>query len=362
MIDLSEDDEAHFFPHIYHAAITFKIFIPNKVQERLEAICDTEHFRVTIYHHYYMPVTYVSGPASEFPSFNTSRSVVLVRRYLEEKIGLESDFKSDCIGPSPFHADFITSNTMLSGKLLDITNDVGYKRYLFGCDKSYDGGLSEFYNRFGDTFSLFYYLQHLRSGILDAERKTVETTNALLAESKSGGWFARMRGSIRSGRLIDEINEAGLEDQLYRSYIASALDEAEKEEPTDRFQDLAYHFNELRRFTDPRQNPVIKDIVETSEKRRQGLFQNITVLIAGLVGGVLGAILGSALTYSLTADRHPSLHETNRMARPTIGLPNGMKLMPFDSPTGYCIAPPRPQRNLAVTTNAKALPQCPSSP
>jgi hypothetical protein len=300
VVPLYVADENLFLPHSYWSRLEFDVFIPFKVQERFDARCGTERFSVKIIGHYHIPVTYISGSWNDFDG-SPSTAVVVVRKYLAEKMHA-GEMQCGCIGPSPFHADFFTLSGAKKNKLEDLSELPGYKQYIFTYEKSKSAGLEEFIDRYGDTFALFYHLQNLRSKVIESETDVASATRQLLDNAKTRGWFARLRASMRSGALIDLVNEASLEEQLYQNFIRNEIASADEEEPKAAFDDLSYHFSELRRYGDYQPVSNVQNVVATFEKRRQGLLQNITVLIAGLAGGILGAILGSALTYSLT---HP---------------------------------------------------------
>lgn len=132
VIAIEDEDFVLLSPNVYHTNIDFELHIPLKVQERLEAICDVEHFYVRIYSSYHMPVMYVHGSGSKVSEIAPSTQVILIRRYLAEKLKGKA-LTVHCIGPRPFHADFACISGGTGRRLIDITEDEGYKLYLFEC-------------------------------------------------------------------------------------------------------------------------------------------------------------------------------------------------------------------------------------
>ena len=301
--------EPMFFPHVYYIDINFDLHIPFKIQERIGAVCDVEHFQVNIHSSYYMPVMYVYKKMGSSDQSLPSTSVVLVRKYLAEKLE-DSPITLHCIGPSPFHANFVCSNADKAPGLTDISIDSGYKFYIYKCEGN-DFSLESFKNKYGDTFSLFYKLCDARSRGMTYEFRALEQATNLLGFDKERGIFSALKRAWKSKSTIDDINTNMFSDQLCRSDIRSNLEEARESEPTQTFIDLSYHFKELQRFSRDDPYKSLTEIVKTYEARRQSNLQNFAVLVSGLAGGVLGAILGSALTFALTG------HSQSNQGNPT---------------------------------------------
>lgn len=292
-----EDDGSYDYPNTYWVRIAFGLYIPLKVQERLNAPCGIEKISVLIVNHYHAPVCYVYS-SEGLENFDPSTGIMLVRRYLEEKLK-GSALKFGSIGPSPFHARFWTTGGEKE-RLILVGREPGYKDYVFTYDKSSTSGLTEFTDRYGDEFSLFYYLHNVRRASLHLQ-SAILTESRRLIENPAAEGCGKAHSLIRAGTSIDQLNRDVMSDQLYRKEMTSLILERGESEPTESFDDIEYHFRELTRFSKEEQHTVAKDVIRTMEARRQSFFQNVSVLVSGLFGGIIGALLGSMLTYVLTS-------------------------------------------------------------
>lgn len=294
---LIEDDAEHWYPNVYWVRIKFDIFIPEKVQERLNAKCGAERFGVYIENHYHLPVTYAYASQGS-SAFDGSTAIILLRRYLEEKLA-EASVKFGTIGPSPFHANFFTI-CGTEDALIKLQAGPGYTNYVFEYETTSSQGLREFADRYGDVLSLFYELHNLRRRSLRLQSSILSDTSTLIKQPEEAGRLSRIRRLLELGPKHDQISEAIFNDQLCRDHMANLLSEARERDYDQPYNDLESHFRELGRFQRETPYSGALDILKTSELRRQNFLSNTAILIAGLFGGVVGAILGSSLTYVLT--------------------------------------------------------------
>lgn len=297
MIYLGDDeaDQIIGFPHIYNAILSFKLFIPTKIQEEIGIVCPTENFHIFINHNYHFPVTYILTSERDGESY-ASDSIVLVRKYLEQKFA-NKELLCGCIGPSPFHAEFFLKPSMNSPqRLTNITAAPGYRQYEFECEFDGDVAFIQFIERFGDTLSLFYDLQNDRSFGLDRELDVSNATDELLGLKV--GFFQRLANVSKARLLVDRIHAGIWSEERNRQNISTQLDEARDSEISGEYSDLEYHFKELRRFSQDRIFDSTSRIASTFEARRQALFGNASILVGGLFGGILGALLTYLLSIS----------------------------------------------------------------
>lgn len=176
------DEIEYLYPNTYWTRICFDLHIPNKVQERLDAVCGSESISIRIENHYHFPVAYVYNERC-VDLFEGSTAVILVRRYLEEKLR-DSTLAFGCTGPSPFHANFLA----VPGEemcLAAAPSAVGYREYLFTFMGDKSDALDEFCSRYGDEFSLFYYLHNIRRKSIELHSSIIDNSHELMELSSA---------------------------------------------------------------------------------------------------------------------------------------------------------------------------------
>jgi hypothetical protein len=305
-----------------------------------------ETFSVYIENHYHLPVTYAYSDEVE-AGFDGSAAIVLLRRYLEDKLK-ESNVKFGSIGPSPFHARFFTIKSDQTS-LVRLPTGVGYTDYVFEHESDNDGGLRAFVERYGDTLSLFYELHNMRRRALRLQEAILTRSRDLVDDGEGKGLWSKVWRPVALGKTHNSISKDVLSDQLCRDHMVHLLAEAGESEDNDEFTDLDGHFRELKRFS--RDTPYARatDILKTSELRRQNFFSNAAVLVAGLFGGIIGALLGSLLTYNLTTSTSLHQHgaELDPARMPTLSAPQTLLL---EKP-GQTLPEPLRARDEAVMRN-----------
>lgn len=290
------DGEEYVYPNIYWVKVEFNLFIPKKVQERLDADCGVENIRFNIENHYHSPVAYISSTKHD-ENFDPSSSVILVRRYLEEKFE-NSDIKFGSIGPSPFHATF-WSTAGKETSLNEITFDAGYRTYIFTFEGESKNPVGEFSSRYGDDLSLFYYLHNIRRKSLNLQSSIIDESQDLISDQGDQKFWRKILGYTSLGARYDAISRDIMHDSLYRNEMTSLLDDREEEDLIKSFSDIKIHFGELQRYSKNEPYSAAKSIISTAEMRRMNFLSNTSTLVSGLFGGIVGAILGSLLTFLL---------------------------------------------------------------
>lgn len=116
-IDLSEDlpniqNGPGFFPTPLYMYIEFEVYIPFRIQAQLLGQevrmlrTFSEKFKISIYHTYDFPVTFVE-PLEPSQQATPSQAVRIVREFLDQEFkNSKSEYiRFEYLGPSPFHAD-----------------------------------------------------------------------------------------------------------------------------------------------------------------------------------------------------------------------------------------------------------------
>lgn len=112
-----DEDDPNYFPLIGNTTINFDIMIPERLQEKYSIFgrgdAGVENFHVSILFGSGLPVTYISydvkGGEAACHKYEPSTSVVFIREYLKEKLRGDKKIEFQCLGPSPFHADFFVT-------------------------------------------------------------------------------------------------------------------------------------------------------------------------------------------------------------------------------------------------------------
>jgi hypothetical protein len=291
------DTLEYAYPNIYWVRIRFSLFIPKKVQERLEADCGVEKINVIIENHYHMPVTYIYS-ATKDKNFDPSSAVVLARKYLEEKLA-NSKLTFGSIGPSPFHATFwsVEGNEV---SLSDITSEAGYRTYVFSFEGKSKDPVRCFSSRYGDDLSLFYYLHNIRRKSIRLQGAIIDESQALISDQDEEKFWPKILGLASLGSRYDSISRDIMHDSLYRNEMSSLIEERGEEDITNSYSDIKVHFQELQRYSNNEPYSSAKSIISTAEMRRMNFLSNTSTLVSGLFGGIVGAVLGSLLTFLLT--------------------------------------------------------------
>lgn len=100
------------FNEIGEKIIEFELYIPKRIQEELSSFkkeeIDTEKFGIIIQDSFHGPVTFVE-PINSKDLDNPSFAVQVTREFLRREFEKysSSNMEFTCIGPSPFHAEFI---------------------------------------------------------------------------------------------------------------------------------------------------------------------------------------------------------------------------------------------------------------
>lgn len=302
ILERSDHKVAVPIPHGTRSGASFDIYLPFRVQETTFQVCDVEHLHVDIVYGYELPITVISYDwPDEEGDARPSMSVALVRKFLEKKLSSET-FKCDCIGPSPFHADFTMNESNLDeGHFIrDLSESSrGYSDIELVCPPGSSLLSSLYAANMPDIFSKFYYLSELRVRTLRSHTKINDNATKLLSSEDIEKPLSRFRLMRTQRKIIDSINSAVFKEMLLRMDIENAVSEGVRsatltEGPLSRF------FDEYKSLSTENRWSKFTEVAKFFEEQNQKTLSNITAVVAGIVGGVLGSIIGSLATYILT--------------------------------------------------------------
>jgi hypothetical protein len=166
--------EENFFPIYARLEISFDIFLPVRVQEKYTSAWrgdDVETLNVRIIYKGHLPVMYVhypvTGDATNVRRFSPSTAIVVVRKYLDDKLKDNPEVQVQVLGPSPFHADLFIGPAPAAEttEFLDLTRPGdGYGTfYLTTAAKSASDRMTFFIEAYHHTLSSFYFVIQLRN-------------------------------------------------------------------------------------------------------------------------------------------------------------------------------------------------------
>ncbi len=183
------------FPLLYGFNLSFNIYIPKRVQassiNESEDDIDTgtEKFKVNFIHSWHGPLTYIECVDAD-NNTSPSSAVRVVREYLiKEFSSLDTYIYLDCIGPSPFHANFSlydNDEPLESEKafILEHTKLRGYDQLSFKYHnpkiESEDEALEYLFDSLSDELSFYYFLQINRSSEIHDWSNIQELMHSLL--------------------------------------------------------------------------------------------------------------------------------------------------------------------------------------
>jgi hypothetical protein len=300
-----------FYPMFSSLVIRFNIIVPLRFQEKYtlggRTADGVETFHVRVIYQGSMPVTYihytVKGGEEEARNYSPSTAVVVVRKFLEEKLEGHPTVLFQTLGPSPFHADIfvdqITPTTMEIAKDLTLPGD-GYRTLYFrSAEKSSGARIADFASKHQGGLAAFYMLVRLRNHAHRLRRSVTDGALDLLQPPEQKGRWAAFQHWRGYRERIDAVFEALLQEKLNR--VAQDRSEADlnKDDTVER-SSLFYQFIE-RELSETTQMPDedIRELLIMLEERRRGYFENLSTLVSGLIGGLLGAALGAFLTFGL---------------------------------------------------------------
>jgi hypothetical protein len=235
--------------------------------------------------------------------------VVVVRKFLEEKLRNHPVVLFQMLGPSPCHVNvFIDASKTPTS---DVAKDLslvgwGYRTLFFAVSATTpEQQIDRLVNEHNEVLAAFYMLVRLRNHSRALRETVTDGALDLLRPPKRSGRWAMFQHWRGYRERIDAVFEALLQEKLNR--VAQDRHEAgiREDEQVDT-SSLFYPFIE-REIGDPTKMPDedIRELLIMLEERRRGYFENASTLVSGLVGGLLGATLGAFLTFGLADHSGP---------------------------------------------------------
>jgi hypothetical protein len=310
--DEGEKDEDGTTAVFSSLVISFDIIVPLRFQGKYTTSSTgtadgIETFHVKVVHEGSMPVAYVhytvDGSEEEVHDFSPSTAVVVVRKFLEEKLKDHPIILFQLLGPSPFHADvFIEPSKAPTDDAAEDLTLVGggYRTFYFRSDATTPSErIDRLVSDHHACIAAFYEVVSLRNHSRSLRAAVTDGALDLLKPVKGRGRWATFQHWRGYRERIDAVFEALLQEKLNR--VAQDHFEAtiRRDEIIDR-SSLFYSAIE-KELSEKEQMPDddIRELLVMLEERRRGYFENASTLASGLVGGLLGAALGAFLTFGL---------------------------------------------------------------
>jgi hypothetical protein len=311
-----------------------------------------------------MPIAYVhyavQGGKDDVYDHSPSTAVVVVRKFLEEKLRDHTVVLFQMLGPSPCHVDAFIEETPAG--TLEAEDDLtlvgrGYRTFYFTlAAKTPEAQIERFVEEHQEVLAAFYMLVRMRNY---AHALRAAVTNGALdllqAPERAGRWatFQHWRGYRER---IDAVFEALLHEKFNR--VAQDRHEAQiREDEQVDSSSLFYAFIEREMGAQTKMpDEDIRELLVMLEERRRGYFENTATLVSGLVGGILGATLGALLTFGLSDHNQSKTAQANvNAASPALVAalaPSSPAASPSAASTGAAVPAP--------STPAPALPPAPA--
>jgi hypothetical protein len=304
---LHEGDNFFPFQSVY-PIISFDIYIPERLQDELyphaSSTLNTERFRVHIRNAYHFPVTFVELISAKNDS-EPSMAVVVIREFLEQQFAEKNPeyIRFECLGPSPFHADFSLSkgndktNTFDSnGFSVNCLHKPGYDQFVIHYSSKHFSSLQDakesLFAALSADAGAFYKIVH--SGVLEIYEwgYLEEEVNGLIETNKLKGikslWFQAFRLSQQVQDVVFSLS--GFEShRILESFARKKSYEELKKDGRNHYLMEALD-DELSQIPDYPTNQI-KDIIELLESRRSKRIDNLVVLTASIIGGIIGAVI-----------------------------------------------------------------------
>lgn len=309
----NDDDEYYnFFPLFASLIIAFDLFLPKRVQEKYNAfeisLDNVETFHIKLICKGVMPVAYihysVQGAEPQVDDYSPSRGAMIVRKYLEDKLGSHPKIEFQSLGPSPFHADVFLAEAVQGEKVepKDLSTTSGYRTFYFPSASGRSSGqIAEFIDRYHATIAAFYTVVRNRNYRNRLSQAVTDGAMDLLQPPITSGRWATFQYWRAFRQRIDDVFEALLQEKINRVRQIRLTTEIEVDDEKIERESLFYPFvqRELRQ-SGVLPDEDIRELLVMLEDRRRGYFENAATLFSGLAGGILGALLGAALTFGLT--------------------------------------------------------------
>jgi hypothetical protein len=306
----SIDESYEFFPPPASGLdIGFEIYIPHRIQNQLAPLgrklftC-TERFRVYIRNPYFFPITFVEA-IEPSGGCQPSDGVVVAREFLKKHFE-ESEPDGvgfDCLGPSPFHADFFLRAGMASeqgydnnGFRCDPVYQRGYDRMDFFFDHSLyediDEARENLFYELEEEIGVFYRMIHLNVMRMRQWKHLQDLVDNLVSTYRAKGLRFLWNRAFRVHKQIWEsvIAVAEFENhELWGDYDTQKSYHALTQTRREPYIDTHLKANMKNR-------PVykcdqIQGLIQLLEARRSKAVEQAIVILSAILGGAVGAAI-----------------------------------------------------------------------
>ena len=292
------DEGKGFFPEVQLGFVEFELHIPfdeqAKLLESMQYIENfTEDFKVTIHYGSRSPIAYVE-PLFPSNDISPSNAVITVREFLETN--LNSDYiRFECIGPSPFHADFYIKESQHApdnGFTHALKKKYGYDTIIFNYNPELyakDKITNLIYTNIRIELDLYYFILQEHSYRI-GEWETLTDIMDNLIDLEQLNTFNYLKNAFKRSNLL---NNTYINLVKFESRQLTYLNEEQD------IYTLIYSVNDghLKYFIDTaiEENPTfpteqLNKLIKFFESRRMKNMEIAVMLISGFIGGIAGAL------------------------------------------------------------------------
>jgi len=304
----SIEDGFGFFPPLSVMSsfrLQFNIYIPFRIQKELyfgKVRANTENFRVYTEIAYHFIVTYIELLNSK-DNCSPSDGVIVIREFLKKQFKkTKSNIRFECLGPSPFHADFFIkpgrdkdSGKYRKGLHSEKIEKRGYNLFNFYYDSSYFSDTTDLtqdvFKLLLDEVSLYYNIV-LHDNLKNLGWEKLETIldDIIDIKTKKGINFffyslfllpSKIRNAVI---LIAEYETSNIWADYFINSNYKNLTTVEKPLIDSYFKEL---FNQFAKFP----TKQLREIIDFLERSRTKTIETIIIIMAALIGGSIGALI-----------------------------------------------------------------------
>lgn len=313
IIDISENTKMEngecCYPQVSLFRLNFKLYVPKRIQAMLlgrpEEYVHTgaEHFVVNMNHDWHGPVSFVQCIDADIES-SPSTAIQVVREYLEQEFSsMDTFLEFDCIGPSPFHADFFLVNDDDAAIeqpvrfALDHIKIPGYDQLIFTySEEMYDteeDALTDLYQSLSQEAAYFYSLKVVRSKQIHSWIDIQNGMHELLAYESEGVKKSLQEKIFRRSKIFKDVfRKIGIfkGDIIFdKSIIDQQYSDMYKSEKYDVY--LKYFVDKVIDCWQVYPVTETAELLMYFDQKNTKTFELSVAFIAAIVGGAVGAVI-----------------------------------------------------------------------
>jgi len=290
--------------------IQFEIYIPERIQNEITSLSindlHTERFRVKIIYTYFLPFVIVEliNP-SQIPS--PSIAIMIIREFLISQINKnENTINLECLGPSPFHADFYLApvDSMDKTEVLrcNVTKSRGYDLIKFEFNNKIISNIENakefFLEELGDEFGLYYHINNGELIRMHQWENMQELLDKLVLLNKTKGikyaWFRITQVYNLIQEITIMLTEFESSDIDFKYEINKEFRDINRER-TEAYlgEYLKEEINEIKSYP----TNQVREILNLIENRRSKRIENLIAIFSALIGGIIGSLITLFFSY-----------------------------------------------------------------